>query len=80
MSRNFLSKNDELARETIWCPTTESLRLSSAYVGCRHCRVSLSACACRGTANLVMYDEGGNAMWHTNTSKSDCNVPPSADQ
>ncbi|KAI9516669.1 hypothetical protein NQZ68_013725 [Dissostichus eleginoides] len=84
MSRNFLSKNDELFKGDrlvsgngefkaifqddgnfvvygpVWASDTAG---SSPF-----CLIMQDDC------NLVMYDEGGKAMWHTNTSKSDCNL------
>ncbi|XP_010787162.1 mannose-specific lectin-like [Notothenia coriiceps] len=86
MSRNFLSKNDELRKgdhlvsnngefkavfqddgnfvvygwQPVWASDTAG---SSPFRLCM-----------QGDCNLVMYDKGDKAIWHTNTSKSDCNI------
>ncbi|KAL3040674.1 hypothetical protein OYC64_011642 [Pagothenia borchgrevinki] len=87
MSRNFLSKNDELFMEDHLVSGNGEFKAIFqddgnfvVYGGGKAVWAADTAGSSpfrlimQEDCNLVMYDEGGKAMWHTNTSKSDCNM------
>ncbi|KAL3040675.1 hypothetical protein OYC64_011643 [Pagothenia borchgrevinki] len=78
MSRNFLSGNDELRKGDSLVSNNGGFKAvfqddgnfvvygpvwASDTVGSSPFRLCM-----QDDCNLVMYDEGGKAMWHTNTS------------
>ncbi|KAF3853067.1 hypothetical protein F7725_013755 [Dissostichus mawsoni] len=86
MSKNFVSKNDEIRKGDSLVSTTESLRLSSRRMvtfvvyGWKPVWASDTygpdafRLVMQSDCNLVIYDKGGTAVWHTNSYKPDTEV------